>query len=411
MRGRISELQLLPGRLRLVLTAGSSTSNSAPEGKSRKQYTYGTHRVCAPSTTVEFLLRLWDRLGITRLADLTGLDSVGIPVWQAVRPNGWLLSVSQGKGLTVDAAKASALMESVEMWHAENHESSWGAATLGEVELSLGYSIASLALRQPHCLSRSTLIDWSNATTVRGRLQTLVPTDVVRLDDRVTSRWTTPKFIGTTNGLAGGNDHMEAVLHGLYEVVERDALARHRDSTTVVNLQSGHSLVAAGLALESLFAAGVHVQVHLLDSMGDIPCFKASLWSLDLPIPFEGYGCHSSVDVALTRALTEAAQSRVTAIASARDDIDERVHARVRGSYDIAGPLIDHHQRSSGFRLSDVVEFPGANDDIAIEVHDVAEAVANATKIEPVIVDLTREAVGVPVVRVICPGAVGPSGH
>ena len=59
-------------------------------------------------------------LGITRLADVTGLDDIGIPVVQAIRPNARSLSVSQGKGLDHDAATASALGESIELWHAEH---------------------------------------------------------------------------------------------------------------------------------------------------------------------------------------------------------------------------------------------------------------------------------------------------
>jgi len=36
--------------------------------------------------------------GVTRLAEITGLDLVGIPVFQAIRPAGRSLSVHQGKG-------------------------------------------------------------------------------------------------------------------------------------------------------------------------------------------------------------------------------------------------------------------------------------------------------------------------
>jgi len=52
-------------------------------------------------------------MGITRVANVTGLDHVGIPVVMACRPNARGLAVSQGKGLTLDAAKASAVMESI----------------------------------------------------------------------------------------------------------------------------------------------------------------------------------------------------------------------------------------------------------------------------------------------------------
>ena len=60
--------------------------------------------------------------GITRLARLTGLDEVGIPVWAAIRPNAATLAVSQGKGVDDDAAAASAMMEAIEVATAERRD-------------------------------------------------------------------------------------------------------------------------------------------------------------------------------------------------------------------------------------------------------------------------------------------------
>ena len=60
------------------------------------------------------------RAGITRIAELTGLDTLGIPVFAAIRPMGKSLSTQQGKGTTALAAKVSALVESLETWSAEH---------------------------------------------------------------------------------------------------------------------------------------------------------------------------------------------------------------------------------------------------------------------------------------------------
>ncbi len=59
------------------------------------------------------------QMGITRLANVTGLDTIGIPVVMACRPNSRSLAVTQGKGLDLEAAKVSAAMESIECHHAE----------------------------------------------------------------------------------------------------------------------------------------------------------------------------------------------------------------------------------------------------------------------------------------------------
>ena len=58
--------------------------------------------------------------GVTRLADITRLDRLGLPVWQAVRPAGKALSVHQGKGSSPIAAKVGALCEAIECHCAEN---------------------------------------------------------------------------------------------------------------------------------------------------------------------------------------------------------------------------------------------------------------------------------------------------
>ena len=72
-----------------------------------------------PAETLARLKPLPPKMGITRLANVTGLDVIGIPVVMSVRPCSRSLSVSQGKGLDLDSAKVSAAMESVEGYHAE----------------------------------------------------------------------------------------------------------------------------------------------------------------------------------------------------------------------------------------------------------------------------------------------------
>src|SRR5437868_3461455 len=69
----------------------------------------GTVRADAVANSLARARAVMPALGITRLANVTGLDHVGVPTWMAVRPLALSLSVSQGKGLTHDLAKISAL--------------------------------------------------------------------------------------------------------------------------------------------------------------------------------------------------------------------------------------------------------------------------------------------------------------
>src|SRR5918994_7932914 len=86
----------------------------------RKRLFAGSHRTRVPVETLEQLLPIKHRFGITRVANVTGLDRIGLPVVLATRPNSRSVAVSQGKGTSLEAAKASAVMEAIELWHAEN---------------------------------------------------------------------------------------------------------------------------------------------------------------------------------------------------------------------------------------------------------------------------------------------------
>ena len=85
-----------------------------------KAYRRGTHRACPPEQTLECARPLLPAMGITRIADITGLDRVGIPTVLVCRPNSRSVAVALGKGADLAEAKASGVMEAVETFHAES---------------------------------------------------------------------------------------------------------------------------------------------------------------------------------------------------------------------------------------------------------------------------------------------------
>src|SRR6476620_843161 len=101
------------------LRATRSVGESAAANGTAKVLRQGTHRSESLDYTLKRALRLAPVMGITRIANVTGLDCIGIPVVMVCRPNSRSLAVSQGKGLDLAAARASGLMESVEFYHAE----------------------------------------------------------------------------------------------------------------------------------------------------------------------------------------------------------------------------------------------------------------------------------------------------
>ena len=94
-------------------------SLTVPGQRVLKQFRRGTDRSADPGETLARVRPQMARMGITRLGNIIGLDRIGIPVAIAVRPNSRSVSVSQGKGLDLPQAMASALMEASEGFHAE----------------------------------------------------------------------------------------------------------------------------------------------------------------------------------------------------------------------------------------------------------------------------------------------------
>ena len=292
-------------------------------------------RICSPAETVVRMRGYFGRFGITRLADLTGLDEIGIPVWSAMRPNARTLAVSQGKGVDAASAQASALMEAVEMAVAETaslptrHTSQRELAARGECVETLPDLIA----RGFEPLGEDDEIEWTAGYDMGGQRTVWVPRDAVRLD-QTTSQGEVSRFWCSTDGLASGNLLIEAALHGVLERIERDAMALWR-LRRAGDIQ-GRCIAPAALEDPSLCELVSMVEraglgVHLFDATTSVgvPVFfcaiaprgrrKATSWKyLEL---VSGSGCHPVASRAAIRAVTEAVQSRLTVISGARDDI------------------------------------------------------------------------------------------
>ena len=373
-----------------------------------KTYFTGTHRACPPARTWERLAPLLPAAGVTRIADLTWLDDIGIPVYQAVAPAGRYLSVYQGKGLDPVSAKVSAAMEAVERWHGEHLDIRPDrVGTVAEVEPALGYRVDELALRARHCLNPATRLAWRSAVRLSDGSSSLVPLDCLSLDRRVRPRWRPPLFAATSNGLAGGNTRYEAISHGLYEVIERDAI--HRAAAVgparVVEAE-GVPGPAAGL-IERYRAAGVQVGIGLLATPLEVPCFGVAIRSAGFPLPIYGYGCHLDTQVALCRALTEAAQVRLSIIAGARDDLEDRTYRRLRHAIALDPSAVPPDRGGPARVAFDAVPSVVLADHRA-ENAWLVDRITAVTGRSPLAVDHTRAEFGVPVVHVVCPGMTMP---
>lgn len=381
---------------------------------SQKIFLRGTHRLVSPAETVERVLPMMRAVGITRVADVTGLDVIGIPVVMVCRPNARSVSVSQGKGLDLDAARASGLMESIEQWHAEHilRPLLFTAAA----ELSPGRRLVDLA-GLPRLSIGSFHPDhkmlWVEGEEIMDGGSLWLPLEVVHTDYTLPLPPGSGCFLTTSTGLASGNHRLEAVLHGVYEVIERDAVALWRAagparrSRTRVDVDTVDDPTCRDL-LARFDRAGIAVGVWDASSDIGLPVFVAEIVDRD-PHPGRvlyvsgGQGCHRSRAVALARALTEAAQSRLTAISGARDDLDRSSYEQLRSSQRIAAALAEIGELAGPLR-----SFADASDGFSERLDEDLDVVLSALRGagvgQVVVVDLTRPELGLPVVRVVVPG-------
>ncbi len=238
------------------------------------------------------------------------------------------------------------------------------------------------------------VIDWVPAELMASGTKTFVPLRYIKLDFRISEAWDPPTFSPNSNGLASGNCLEEAQVHALCELIERDALAS-ANPLRLVDLESLPTDDDCWQLLHSYAAAGVEVSVWHLIACGNLPTFLCRISSSDLPMPFQGSGAHPSKSVALSRALTEAAQSRLTHISGARDDLLEshylpnrwgRQRAPVRTKVALDWGAIPECSNAS---------IDEDRDQITLEIESAGS--------EPIWVDLTDSDIAFNVVRVIAP--------
>ncbi len=384
------------------------------DASAAKRYRSGTHRSRSAAETVERVGRIAGPLGITRVANVTGLDTIGIPVAMVCRPNSRSLAVSQGKGVTLDAAKASGLMESLELFHAERITLPLRFASYDELRFTS--PVADLA-RFPR--PRSSPFDehlrilWIEGADLLTDGSAWVPFELIHLDCTRTTLPGGGSFLGSSNGLASGNDRWEAVIHGICEVMERDgqgrfgALPESEQDRRRIRLGTVTDPDCCWL-LDRYDKAGVSVAVWDTTGPAGIASFLAGIamerdWTDGGTRLYYGMGCHPDRNIALSRALTEAAQTRLTMIIGSRDDAGRALYARAADA-DRAARERQRFDRALPERGMDEVPTWSSND-LAEDGRWVLSRLPEGGFDQVLAVDLTMTELGVPVVWVVIPGA------
>ncbi|MGF1552993.1 MAG: YcaO-like family protein [Paracoccaceae bacterium] len=398
-----------------------SETSSPASGLSRtpKRFRRGTHRAVAPARTLERVRPILRDVGVTRVANVTGLDRIGIPVVAVIRPNARSLAVAQGKGLDLDAARASGVMEAIEGFHAETAALPLRLAREDEVAApGQRVPLAALPRLSGTRIDPARRLLWVEGRDLMHGCACWVPFETVHTDYTLPPVGASGCLVASSNGLASGNHLAEAIAHGLAEVIERDAL-------TLWNARSERAIAATRVDLDAVACPDCAM---LLRRLRDARMAVAA-WDVasDVGLPAyyclivdelsasghsgAGAGCHPDAAIALARAITEAAQVRLTYIAGARDDLlpgeyaaEARTEKTERARRLMALP--DGGRR----RVVPAPSGPGA-ETFEEELDAVLERLAGVGVERVVCVDLTKPEIGLPVARLVVTGLEGPDDH
>lgn len=303
----------------------------------------GLDRIIPASETFLNVAGVAESLGVTRLANITGLDRVGIPVYAAVVPKSDdILSVYNGKGRRLIDAKVGALMEAIERQTALK-------TRLPMIQGSFAQLRHDCDVLDPRTInqemnedySEHIVYNWVQGVDIVADKAILVPADLAGY--RWNSSLSRSCFTrNDANGLASGNCREEAICHALCELAERDAwsmaeIGAHQlpKAMRMACGESAHNssddldLFPALNAdenelVQKFYEAGLTPVIHLITSEIGVPTIVASVADDHVPgfpMVHGGFGSHPNADVALTRALTELAQSRCVDIQGVREDI------------------------------------------------------------------------------------------
>nr|CBH39496.1 conserved hypothetical protein, YcaO-like family [uncultured archaeon] len=311
-----------------------------------------------------------------------------------------------GKGTTAAEARVSAMMEAIERYSAEVRNMKFLMDRYSELSGTENVlNPKELIIPDYVKNAEEVRIPWVRGYDLIQDEEIYVPANAVF--HPMPSEYDRVRLFRTnTNGLASGNELEEAIFHGLSEVIERDAWSLveiTRNTGAVVNIAERKIL-----NLTHKFSdADVSLLIRDITSEIGVPTFAAVSDDTLLRYPALltiGMGTHTDARVALNRAITEVAQSRLTQIHGAREDTASADMRRIMGYEWMRKSNKLWFDTSAKKDFKDVNYFSFDNDDFLADITHIVKLITGAGLERVIVVDLTRKEIGMPVVRVIVPG-------
>jgi ribosomal protein S12 methylthiotransferase accessory factor len=321
---------------------------------------------------------------------------------------------SFGKGMTMEQSKASAMMEAIERYcgqrfpHNRVVNASYEKVRDYAIDLS-EFNFPSLPLKCENCPARNNgcfqelsnvCQEWSWGYSLINRKPVLIPAALVYYPYISTS--SISFMFNDTGGLSAGNTLEEAILQGIAEVIERDALyyafnVSNLKSMPMLNLNKGTKNrhiqeFIKKISPENIFAFHIKNE-NLKIGVSTVSAFICYSMRNGHRY-FGGSGTSLDPEVALLRALTELEQQKVRQKALIEFDPNY---------------LVAHNRIGLGKGTS-IEKIPNQStgnirSDIELYLDRLSK---NNTDV--VVVDLTHPGIRLPVVRVVIPKLISYSG-
>jgi ribosomal protein S12 methylthiotransferase accessory factor len=295
--------------------------------------------------------RLQRVVGVTRVAVITGLGTLGIPNVQAFRPNDqWSTTVGSGKSETVTGARIGAVMEEVEKWAQERYSQDIErhidcVASHEQLRRRGVDAVDPLSLDLPYDspYDPATAMAWVRCIDLVSGKPCLLPAAAAahsRLPQDIYYSARGARKTVTSNGLASGMVLAEALTHALCEYVERharamDAIVHENPGGPSAGRRPVVDLAQVPASTRRLVRkierAGYRLVARPIARDIPIPTFVASILLPDGPLErmlfgdgwqqASGWAAHPDPGIALDMAILEASQTIMSQIAGAREDL------------------------------------------------------------------------------------------
>ncbi len=434
--------------------------------KSRKKYTGcggdgdgALTRVRSIQDTLTEIIPICNRIGVTRISNITFLDRLYIPNYSAILPGtGDIIWVYSGKGISPSIAKTGALMESIERYSSfsSTYQGKFIQGRYSQLVESCNSVLHPAEVVEPvnfETMHKDGVMDFLPGFDLFTNEKVLVPAEIAlyRYSPKPPSSCAFSQF--HTNGLASGNVLEEAICHALCEVIERDAvsIADLCSSSIPYNILEG-IIVSLRKANNDRFPfaedkyvddSSLFPDVDISEIREDfgplgslvkkfdvarIPLLIKDITQKDIGIPTfvassiewvshdygyfaKGFGTHPDARIALIRAITETSQTRAVNIQGARDDLkkirykeNDEIYKRKWQFMPVPSSSSERGEDNCKniFKFSEIKTH--MNEDILDDIYLILNGLKKAGLRRAIIVDLTNPEVGIPVVRAIVPG-------